>query len=200
MTSKTSTARKIRIRISSIQEVKYGDGSIRKIGTKTTSAQNIPIMNRIKTKVSSVWKVKYGDGSMQLLVLNTGFVTEEVVRFVKVHHPHTPFVVSAVDVGVFNLRKTIPIENSYQTDGRSMNQDEEIVEDNIMPYITIRDHFGFIDTISEQDNAILLDKLLSKKRKQKNGKTNSMSRSTNAIGHKGRQSKIIRRFSQTRRN
>jgi hypothetical protein len=129
MTSKISAARKIRNRASSIQEVKCGDGSIRRIKTKTTSVPNMSIINKIKTRISSAWEVKYSDGSMQLLILDTGFVIEKVICFVKAHHPKKSFVVSAIDVGVFNLRKTNPVENSYQADGRSMNQDEEIVID-----------------------------------------------------------------------
>jgi hypothetical protein len=86
----------------------------------------INFVNPIKTRISSAWEVKYSDGSKQLLVLDTKFTIIEVMRFIKVYHPKKKFAVSAIDVGVFNLNDTVPIENSYKTDARSMNQDGEI--------------------------------------------------------------------------
>lgn len=104
--------------------------TIRKMRTKISSMQ-IPkrLVNPIRTRISSAWEVKYSNGSRQLLVLATEFTTEEVVKFLKVHHPKRKFSVSAIDVGIFNLRDTKPVENSYKVDCRSMNQDGEITLD-----------------------------------------------------------------------
>lgn len=68
-----------------------------------------------------------------------------------------------------------------------------------MPYFFIRDYFEFVDITSELNNATLLDNLLNKERKQENGKIRNMFKSTNDAGHRGRQGKIVRRSSQTRR-
>lgn len=97
--------------------------------TKISTEFEIRKMKRIRTKVSSSWKIKYDDGSIQLAIVDTGFTIEEVVDFIKVHHPKQKFVVSAVNVGIFNLRTTNPVENSYQSDGRSMTQNKEITID-----------------------------------------------------------------------
>ena len=83
------------------------------------------ITNVTPTGVSTAWEVKYGNGCKQILVLDSSFIAEEVARFVKDYYPGESFVVTAVEIGVFNLRDRIPIENKYKT--KSINQNEETV-------------------------------------------------------------------------
>lgn len=59
---------------------------------------------KVPTGISTAWEVKHSNGCKQLLVLDSSFTAKEVTRFVRDYYPHKQFVVTAVEIGVFNLR------------------------------------------------------------------------------------------------
>ena len=84
----------------------------------------------LRTRSASVWIVKFDDGNQQLLVTSTKLSVLAVINIVKASDSNKKFTISSVDVGLFNLDKTIPVEHSYTSDAREINQDM---------YVTIAD-------------------------------------------------------------
>lgn len=82
-------------------------------------------VKEIIPRLASVWLVESGR-TKKLLVLDKEFTIERVVEMLKAHGARR-FVVSIVDVGEFNLDQDKPIENSYSSDGRGVDQDMNIV-------------------------------------------------------------------------
>lgn len=80
----------------------------------------------LKTTPSLVWEIRFFNGKRQLLITATEFLAPKIVEMIKLRNPGKKFAISSVDVGVFNLDKKCPVDHSYSSDGRQLNQDMQV--------------------------------------------------------------------------
>lgn len=73
-----------------------------------------------------VWEIEFNDGRKKLLITATEFLAPRIVELIKLQHPGKKFVVSNVNVGTFNLDKNCPVDHSYKSDARQLDQDMQV--------------------------------------------------------------------------
>jgi hypothetical protein len=84
----------------------------------------------IKGRLSTAWIVKFSRGKHLLLVYHKSAKIEDVVDFVRLNYMGK-FTVGEIDCGTFNLDSQHPIDHSYSSDSRQVNQNVEVIIEGI---------------------------------------------------------------------
>lgn len=79
----------------------------------------------IESKVCTAWEL-VTPYQRHIFLFAAEATIENVHNFIKVHHPHTKFCLSRVDIGQFKVSKVV---DSYKGDGRWVDQDWNVVLD-----------------------------------------------------------------------
>ena len=86
--------------------------------------------SEIMPRPASIWLIEYEDGNKQLSVWHQSADILTVTHWIKLSQAKgRKFTVGMIDVGLFNLDKLTPVENSYSSDGRKINDEAYMVFD-----------------------------------------------------------------------